>query len=429
MKIAVIGTGYVGLVTGTCFAELGNEVVSADIDQEKIETLKNGGVPIYEPGLGELIARNVKEGRLSFTTDVGAAVKFGEVVFIAVGTPSGKDGSADLTYVKNVAQTIAENIDNYKVIVNKSTVPVGTGDGVSGIIKAKYEGEFAVVSNPEFLREGSAVNDCLKPDRIVIGNGNPMARKVMSELYQPLDCPILFTDVKSAELIKYASNSLLATEISFINNIASLAEKVGADIEMVSQGMRLDKRIGKQAFLNAGVGYGGSCFPKDVQALIKILKDFNTDASLLEAVENINSSQKMSLVNKLKKAVPDLKGKKVAVWGLAFKPKTDDMREAVSLTVVPAILELGAKISAFDPVAQKEAKKIFKGDIEFVKNPQEAIKDADALVILTEWDEFRQIDKKKIKELLSQPIVIDGRNVFNPVEMKELGFQYQGIGR
>ena len=429
MKISVIGTGYVGLVTGTCFAESGNEVLSADIDKGKIKTLEDGGVPIYEPGLGELIERNVKEGRLSFTTDVGKAVKFGEVVFIAVGTPPLEDGSADLTYVKNVAHTIAENIDSYKVIVNKSTVPVGTGDIVSEIIKEKYDGEFDVVSNPEFLREGSAVADCLNPDRVVIGNGNPRARRVMTELYKPLNCPILFTDVKSAELIKYASNSLLACEISFINNIANLAEQVGADIEMVSQGMRLDKRIGKQAFLSAGCGYGGSCFPKDVQALIKILKDFDTDASLLAAVENINNSQKISVVKKLKRLLPDLKGKKIAVWGLAFKPRTDDMREAVSLAVVPAILDLGAKISAFDPVAKKEAEKIFKGDIQYTKNPLAAIEGADALVILTEWDEFRQIDKNKIKELLSQPVVIDGRNVFDPKEMQELGFQYLSVGR
>lgn len=429
MKISVIGTGYVGLVTGTCFAELGNEVLSADINEQKIKILKEGGVPIYEPGLGELIERNVKESRLSFTTDVGEAVKFGDVVFIAVGTPAREDGSADLTYVKNVAHTIADNLDRYKVIVNKSTVPVGTGDIVTEIIRKKYTGEFDVVSNPEFLREGSAVNDCLNPDRVVIGNGNERARKVMIELYKSLDCPILFTDVKSAELIKYASNSLLACEISFINNIANLAERAGADIEMVSQGMRLDKRIGKQAFLSAGCGYGGSCFPKDVQALIKILKDFDTDASLLTAVEKINNSQKMSLVDKLKQAIPSIKGKKIAVWGLAFKPRTDDLREAVSLTVIPAILELGAKISAFDPVAQEEAKKIFKGDIWYAENPLQAIKSADALVILTEWDEFRQIDKNTIKELLSQPIVIDGRNVFNPKEMSELGFKYLSVGR
>lgn len=429
MKISVIGTGYVGLVTGTCFAELGNDVLSADIDEDKIKTLKQGGVPIYEPGLGELISRNVKEGRLLFTTNVDQAVKHGEVVFIAVGTPSDEDGSADLTYVKNVAQTIADNIDSYKIIVNKSTVPVGTGNIVSDIIKEKYDGEFDVVSNPEFLREGSAVADCLHPDRVVIGNGQKRARKKMEELYKPLDCPILFTDVKSAEIIKYASNSLLAAEISFINSIAGLAESVGADIEMVSQGMRLDKRIGKQAFISAGCGYGGSCFPKDVKALVKTLKDFKADSSLLEAVEKVNDDQKMSMISKLKKFMPDLNSKKIAIWGLAFKPKTDDMREAVALTVIPALLDAGAKISAFDPVAEKEALRIFGDKIALSPDPFESVSKADALMILTEWDQFRQVDLKKIKELLNEPIVIDGRNVFDPKEMEELGFKYLSIGR
>lgn len=429
MKIAVIGTGYVGLVTGTCFAELGNDVICADIDESKINTLKKGGAPIYEPGLKELIERNVKEGRLSFTIDVGSSVKQSEVVFIAVGTPPGEDGSADLKYVKDVASTIADNIDSYKIVVNKSTVPVGTGDVVSEIIKNKYVGEFDVVSNPEFLREGNAVQDSLHPDRVVIGNGNERSKKIMEELYRPLNCPLLFTDVKSAEIIKYASNSLLATEISFINSIAALAEKVGADIEKVSEGMRLDKRIGKSAFLSAGCGYGGSCFPKDVKALINTLTEFGADPSLLKAVEQINENQKLLVVEKLKTLLTSLKGKKIAIWGLAFKPRTDDMREAVSLDVVPALLKETDKVSAFDPVAEEEAKKVLKGNIEYCANPYEALKGADALVILTEWDEFRQIDKNKIKELLKNPVIVDGRNIFDPAEMEELGFKYLSIGR
>lgn len=429
MRIAVIGTGYVGLVTGTCFAELGNDVVCADIDENKIKILKEGGVPIYEPGLKELIDRNSKEGRLDFTTNVGDAVKHGEVVFIAVGTPPSEDGSADLKYVRDVAQTIAENIKEYKVIVNKSTVPVGTGDIVSEIVKEKYQGVFDVVSNPEFLREGNAIYDTLHPDRVVIGNGNDRSRKIMGELYKPLNCPILFTDVKSAEMIKYASNSLLATEISFINSIARLAEKVGANIEKVSEGMKLDKRIGQTAFLGAGCGYGGSCFPKDVKALINTLKQFLVDPAILEAVEKINDQQKLLMVKKLKSLLPSLKGKKIAVWGLSFKPKTDDLREAVSLTVIPALLKEVETISAFDPVAEKEAEKVLSGNIEYCSNPYEALKGADALVILTEWDEFRQIDKNKIKELLKNPIIVDGRNIFDPAEMKELGFKYLSIGR
>jgi len=302
MKISVVGTGYVGLVTGTCFAELGNDVICSDIDQKKIAVLNNGGVPIYEPGLEELIERNVKEGRLLFTTDVADSVKQGEIVFIAVGTPPGEDGSADLKYVKDVARTIADNIEQYKIIVNKSTVPVGTGDIVSGIIREKYQGEFDVVSNPEFLREGNAIHDCLHPDRVVIGNcGNKRAEKMMKMLYKPLKCPILFTDVKSAEIIKYASNSLLATEISFINNISNLSEKVGADINKIAEGMKLDHRIGKSAFLNAGCGYGGSCFPKDVKALINTIKGYGIDPVILEAVEEVNRLAKCSKIWGLKR--------------------------------------------------------------------------------------------------------------------------------
>lgn len=429
MKILVIGTGYVGLVTGTCFAELGNDVVCADIDQTKIDTLNKGGVPIYEPGLEELIERNVKEGRLSFTTDVENSINPSEVIFIAVGTPPGEDGSADLKYVKAVAKTISQNIDSYKIIVNKSTVPVGTGDVVSDIIRENYSGEFDVVSNPEFLREGNAIHDCLHPSRVVIGNDNGRAEKMMRQLYKPLKCPILFTDVKSAEIIKYASNSLLATEISFINSIAGLAEKVGADINKISEGMKLDHRIGRSAFLNAGCGYGGSCFPKDVKALVKTLKEYKADPAILEAVEGVNESQKLLVIKKLKSLIKDLSGKTIAVWGLAFKPNTDDLREAVSLEVIPALKKEKAKVQVFDPVAAKEAKKELKVDVVYCKNSYEAIDAADALIILTEWDEFKQVDKKKVKELLKTPNVIDGRNIFDPKEMKELGFNYLSIGR
>ncbi|PIS42874.1 MAG: UDP-glucose 6-dehydrogenase [Candidatus Kerfeldbacteria bacterium CG08_land_8_20_14_0_20_40_16] len=429
MKISVIGTGYVGLVTGTCFAELGNEVICSDIDEGKIYTLKKGGIPIYEPGLKELIDRNVRGGRISFTTDVGSSVKHGEVVFIAVGTPPGEDGSADLKYVKDVAKTISENIDSYKIIVNKSTVPVGTGDIVSDIIKEKYKGEFDVVSNPEFLREGSAVQDSLHPDRVVIGNGNERARKIMEELYKPLECPILFTDVKSAEIIKYASNSLLATEISFINSIARLAEKVGANIQAVSEGMKLDRRIGKSSFLNAGCGYGGSCFPKDVKALVKTLTEYKANPCLLRAVESINDEQKLLVVKKLKTLIPKLKGKKVGIWGLAFKPNTDDLREAVSLAVIPALLKEEAKVAVFDPAAISEAKKIFKDAVTYCRDSCEVLKESDALIILTEWDEFKQIDKNKVKKLLRVPNIVDGRNIFDPRDMKKLGFNYLSIGR
>ncbi|MBI2426773.1 MAG: UDP-glucose/GDP-mannose dehydrogenase family protein [Candidatus Kerfeldbacteria bacterium] len=430
MKLAVIGTGYVGLVTGTIFAELGNDVITVDIDKEKIRKLKEEGViPIYEPGLEELVHRNAKDGRLTFTTNTGEAVRASDIIFIAVGTPSDKDGQADLQYVRAVAEEIGKHMNGSKVIVNKSTVPVGTGDIVHDIIRKYYDGEFEVVSNPEFLREGSAVQDCLHPDRVVIGStNNGRAKSIIQELYKPLDCPIIFTDVKSAEMIKYASNSFLAASISFMNSVANICERVGADVEMVSEGMRYDKRIGKHAFVSAGAGYGGSCFPKDVKALIRIATLAKYDFSILKAVEEVNESQKQSVVDKLRSLVGDIRGKRIGVWGLAFKPKTDDMRDAVSLVVLEELTQEGAEIVAFDPVAETECAKHFP-NVEYVKSAYDAVENVDVVLLLTEWDEFCQIDLAKVKSLMKSPKMVDGRNVFSPEKMRSLGFEYVSIGR
>jgi UDPglucose 6-dehydrogenase len=432
MKITVIGTGYVGLVAGTCLSELGNDVVCLDVDQEKIDKLNNGIVPIYEPGLEELFKRNKKEGRLTFTTDKEKAIKTSHVIFIAVGTPMGENHEADLRFVKVVAKDIGTYMQEYKVVVDKSTVPVGTADMVKKIIKENQtkDIEVDVVSNPEFLREGSALKDFQNPDRVVIGSDSEKAKQIMEKIYGAvarIGRPILHTDIKSAELIKYASNAMLATRISFMNELANLSEKVGADIKKVAQGIGLDTRIGPR-FLQAGVGYGGSCFPKDVQALIQTLKQNNCEASILTAVEEVNQKQKLSLIPKIQKLVPDLNGKTIAVWGLAFKPKTDDIREAPAIFIINELQKLGAKVKAFDPVAQENVKKLLN-DVEYTQNPYNAIDGADALVICTEWDEFRDLDKGKIKSLLKQPNIVDGRNIYNPKEMKELGFNYIGVGR
>ena len=430
MNIAVIGTGYVGLIVGTCLAELGNEVVCVDIDKEKIKKLKKGIIPIYEPGLAELVKRNSEEKRLFFTTKLKLAVENSLVIFIAVNTPMAEDGSADLTAVKKVAKDIGKYANSYKIIVNKSTVPVGTADIVKEISKKQTNQEFDVVSNPEFLKEGAAVRDFMVPDRVVIGSDSEKAKEIMDKIYKSIartGKPILHTDIKSAELIKYASNAMLATRISFMNELSHLAEKMGADIKKVAQGMGLDSRIGSR-FLQAGVGYGGSCFPKDVQALIKTLKQNKCKADILESVENVNKRQKLSLIPKIRKLVPNLKNKTIAVWGLAFKPKTDDIRQAPSIPFIKELQKQGVKIKAFDPVAQENAKKELK-KIKYTKTPFEAIKNADALVIMTEWDEFRNLDKNKIKKLLKQPNIIDGRNIYEPSEMKELGFNYIGVGR
>ncbi|MFZ3062593.1 MAG: UDP-glucose/GDP-mannose dehydrogenase family protein [Actinomycetota bacterium] len=428
MRIAVFGTGYVGLTTGACLAELGNTVTCVDIDKEKIDRLKQGDIPFYEPGLEELVLKNTKANRLFFETDGAKALEKSEIIFIAVGTPSDAEGKVDLSQVIAVAETISKNIKEYKVIVDKSTVPPGTGGLVKGIISRHYSGEFDVVSNPEFLREGSAIHDFMHPDWVVIGNSLKRAQEIMLKLYEPLNCPIVLTDVETAEMIKYASNAYLATSISFINSIANICEKVGADVEKVAEGMRYDKRIGKHAFLSAGVGYGGSCFPKDVKALLHIAKENKVDFDLLQAVEEVNQNQRQVLLSKIESLVSDLSKATIGVWGLAFKPRSDDMREAPSVMIIQELQKSGAKIKAYDPVAEVNAKKILK-EVEYYPSPLKAVENCDALVILTEWDEFRNIDKGKVKSLLKHPNIIDGRNIYNPAEMKKLGFNYASIGR
>ena len=432
MKITVVGTGYVGLVAGACLADLGNDVICIDIDETKINKLKQGIVPIYEPGLKDILERNIKEERIFFTTDIKEGIEKSDVIFIAVGTPPGQNHEADINAVKAVAENIGRYMKGYKVVVNKSTVPVGTADEVRKIISKnqKQKIEFDVVSNPEFLREGEAIVDFTNPDRIVIGTDSKKAKNIMLDMYKGIaraDKPILITDVKSAELIKYASNAMLATRISFMNEIAQLCEKVGADVKAVAKGVGLDTRIGPR-FLQAGIGYGGSCFPKDARALMQIMKKNGINAKILEAVEEINNLQKKSLIPKIQKLVPDLKDKKIALWGLAFKPKTDDIREAPSITIINELQKLGAKIHAFDPEAQETAKKVLK-DVVYFNCPYEAVEGCDALVLVTEWNEFRDLDKNKIKTLLKQPNIIDGRNVYEPEEMKKLGFSYIGVGR
>ncbi|MFA6529133.1 MAG: UDP-glucose/GDP-mannose dehydrogenase family protein [Candidatus Gracilibacteria bacterium] len=435
MNIAIIGTGYVGLVTGTCLAELGNNVVCVDIDKEKIANLKKGIIPIYEPGLEELIKRNYKEKRLEFTIDSAKAIKESEVIFSAVGTPPDKDHRADLSAVMKVAETFGENLNGYKVFVNKSTVPVGTSERVYEIIK-KTSGnkhKFEVVDNPEFLREGTAVKDFMNPDRIVVGikKDSTRAREMMEKIYSPLvraGRTLIFTDINSAEIIKYASNSFLATKISFINEVANFCELVGADVTEVAKGIGLDARIGSR-FLHAGIGYGGSCFPKDVKAFIQTGKDKGYEFLILEAVEEVNETQRLRLFRKLKEEFQDLRNKKIAVWGLAFKPKTDDMREAPSITIINELLDCGACVQAFDPVAAGNAKRILDGKVDFCDTPYEAATGADALLILTEWDEFRAIDLKKVKEMMCGNLICDGRNIYSKKEMESLGFKYKSIGR
>lgn len=432
MKIAVIGTGYVGLVAGTCFADMGNDVICIDIDEKKINNLNKGILPIYEPGLRDLVELNTKQKRLLFTTDIKKAIASSEVIFIAVGTPEGKDGRADLKYVFAVAESIGKYQNGYKVIIDKSTVPVGTAAKVKEIILRNQaeKQEVDVVSNPEFLREGEAIKDFMNPDRVVIGADSEKSRKVMEKIYQGIartNKPILFTDTKSAEMIKYASNAMLATRISFMNQLAPLCETLGADVKAVARGMGLDERIGPR-FLQAGAGYGGSCFPKDVMALLNMLNDNGLPSELIRAVDDINERQKKSITPKLSKHLKSLKGKKIALWGLAFKPKTDDLREAPSLVIIKQLLEEGAKVCAFDPVAQENAKKIF-ANIDFAQNPYDALEGCDALILVTEWDEFRNLDKERMKLLMNQPVIIDARNVYDPAEMRELGFIYEGVGR
>jgi UDPglucose 6-dehydrogenase len=432
MKIAVIGTGYVGLVSGTCFAETGNHVTCVDIDKAKVDSLNQGKITIFEPGLEVLFERNIKGNRLFFTTDIEAAIKDAEVIFLALPTPPGENGSADLTYVLNVAEQLGKLMTDYKVIVDKSTVPVGTADRVREAVAKNYKGEFDIVSNPEFLREGVAVDDFMKPDRVVIGVTSERARKVMRELYAPFvrqGNPILFMDERSAELTKYAANSFLATKISFMNEISQLCELMGADVDMVRIGVGSDQRIGKR-FLFPGIGYGGSCFPKDVKALVKSAKDVNYDFKILNAVEAVNANQKQVLIPKMEKVLgKDWTGKKIAVWGLAFKPNTDDIREAPALVLIEQFLKRGAKVEAFDPEAMKNVKTVLGEKIAYSSNMYEALNSADCLVIATEWPVFRNPDFEKINQSLKQPIIFDGRNVFEVDRMEELGYAYYSIGR
>lgn len=432
MKVCVIGTGYVGLVAGTCLAEMGNDVICVDNNLEKLSQLEKGIVPIYEPGLEELIKVNVSEGRLNFTSNLKEAVQKSLVCFIAVGTPQGEDGQADLKYVYEVAKSIGQSINGYKVIVDKSTVPVGTADAVTKIIKEQTNIEFDVVSNPEFLKQGAAVDDFLKPDRVVIGSNSQRATEIMQELYSPFlrtGNPVIIMDVKSAEMTKYAANSFLAVKISYANEIANICEQVGADAEMVRIGMCSDKRIGSQ-FLFPGLGYGGSCFPKDVKALLKTAKDNNCDYQLLQAADDVNKKQRQVFINKIfNKFGNDLSGKTFAVWGLAFKPKTNDMREAPAITIINALLERGAKVQAYDPKAVESAKEIFGNKITYSKSAFEALNDADCMLLLTEWNEFRRPDFDKIKSLMKNYVIFDGRNQYNSKRLLEKGFEYYQIGK
>ena len=439
MKITVIGTGYVGLVTGTCLAEVGNEVLCLDLDLKKIETLKAGGIPIYEPGLEDMVKRNVEAGRLSFTTDVEASVAFGEIQFIAVGTPPDEDGSADLQYVVAAARNIGRHMNGYKLVVDKSTVPVGTADKVKAALQEELAKrgvtlEFNVASNPEFLKEGAAVEDFMKPDRIVIGTDSEQATAILRQLYAPFQRNrdrLTVMDVRSAELTKYAANAMLATRISFMNELAVLAEKLGADIEQVRHGIGSDPRIGYQ-FLYAGCGYGGSCFPKDVQALRRTGQENGVQLRVLDAVEEANEAQKHILVDKLTaKLGRDLKGKRFAMWGLAFKPNTDDMRAAPSRSMLEALWTMGASVSAYDPAAMEETHRIYgeRSDLILADSPMDALNGADALLIVTEWKVFRSPNFDTMKALLKAPLVFDGRNLYEPQAMRDMGFEYLPIGR
>jgi len=428
-KVSIIGAGHVGLVTGACLAELGNKVICVDNNEEKIASLKRGEMPIYEPGLEELVKRNVRAGRLSFTTSIKEGVDNSEIIFIAVHTPPKPDGEADLCYVEAVSREVAQTMDNYKVIVEKSTVPVETGKWISRTVKLnnKKDISFDIVSNPEFLREGSAIYDFMHPDRIILGVSSKKAERVMRELYESLDAPIIFTDIESAEIIKHASNSFLAMKISYINSIANICEKVGADIKKVAQGIGYDGRIGGD-FLDAGVGFGGACLPKDLQAFIGITQKLGYDFELLKVVEKINHQQRELLVNKVRDAVWNIKDKTIGILGLAFKPNTDDMRNAPSIEIIQMLRREEARIKAYDPVAIPGAREILK-EVTYCKDPYETANGCDALVILTEWEEFRKLDLNKIKRLMKAPIMIDGRNIFEPEKMKRLGFIYRGIGR
>ncbi len=439
MKITIFGSGYVGLVTGACFAEVGNDVLCVDIDEEKISRLKRGEIPIYEPGLEDMVVENAREGRLQFTSDPAEGVAFGLYQFIAVGTPPDEDGSADLRHVLSVAGSIGRHMEDYRIIIDKSTVPVGTADLVRDKVNAVLEErgvsrEFDVVSNPEFLKEGDAVSDFMKPERIIVGVDNPRTKELLRTLYSPFNRSherFIAMDIRSAELTKYAANAMLATKISFMNEIANIAERVGADVEAVRHGIGSDSRIGF-SFIYPGVGYGGSCFPKDVQALERTATRFGYEARVLQAVEAVNNDQKSSLVDKIKKHFrDDVQGKTIAMWGLAFKPNTDDMREAPSRKILEELWAAGVKVRAYDPVAMQEAKRIYgeRNDFLLVDSPDDALKGADALMIVTEWMVFRSPDFELIKQELASPVIFDGRNIYNPDMMEQLGFSYYSIGR
>ncbi|MCE3282040.1 MAG: UDP-glucose dehydrogenase [Chitinophagaceae bacterium] len=432
MKLAVVGTGYVGLVTGTCFAETGNYVNCIDIDQQKVDKLSSGKITIFEPGLEKLFARNLKEGRLVFTTNLAEGIKDADVIFLALPTPPGEDGSADLSYILKVADDLGGLLTDYKVIVDKSTVPVGTAEKVHAAVAKKYKGEFDIVSNPEFLREGMAVEDFMKPDRVVIGTNSERAQKVMLDLYAPFvrqGNPIIFMDERSAELTKYAANSFLATKISFMNEIAQLCERLGADVDLVRKGIGSDERIGKR-FLFPGIGYGGSCFPKDVKALVKSSSEVDYDFRILEAVMEVNEKQKRHLIPRIKQYYNnDLKGKHFAMWGLAFKPNTDDIREAPALEMIDALLAEGATVCAFDPEAMNNVKKVVGDKISYCGDQYSALENADGLIIATEWNEFRTPDFEKIDKVLKQKVIFDGRNVFDVSQVRDRGYHYVSIGR
>jgi UDPglucose 6-dehydrogenase len=431
MRIAVVGTGYVGLVVGACLSENGNNVTCVDKDLDKIEMLRAGRMPIYEPGLEEIVRRNHEEERLAFTSDLLAAVRDSDIVFIAVGTPQGEDGSADLQHVLGVASEIGRAITKYTVVVDKSTVPVGTAARVKAAIAAETIQPFSVVSNPEFLKQGAAIEDFMKPDRVVIGSDDERSAALMKELYGPFTrtgAPIMMMDTASAELSKYAANSILATRISFMNEIANVCELVGADVDQVRRAIGSDRRIGN-SFLFPGVGYGGSCFPKDVKALVRSSIDKGYQFRILEAVEAVNDSQKLRLVCKMQAHFGELKGRTIALWGLAFKPRTDDMREAPAIAIANRLLELGAEVRAYDPEAADTARRLFGDRIALCERSYDALKDADALAVVTEWNEFREPDFKRIKQLLKSPVVFDGRNIYSPGHMRALGFTYFSIGR
>jgi UDPglucose 6-dehydrogenase len=432
MKICMIGSGYVGLVTGACLTEFGMEVICVDSDKAKITTLKKGKSPFYEPGLDDVIEKNMKEGRLSFSTDMEKGVRASTVIFIAVGTPAKSDGSPDLSYVEAVAREVARYMNEYKIIVLKSTVPVGTGKWIKGIIEEEVKGAcpFDLVSNPEFLREGAAVEDFFRPDRVVIGTESERAIEAMKEIYNALyliETPVVITTIETAEMIKYASNAFLATKVSFINEIANLCEKVGADVHDVARAMGLDGRIGRK-FLHPGPGFGGSCFPKDTKALVHIGRRYNCEMEIVESTIRVNERQKERMIEKIKEMVGDIKGKTIGILGLAFKPNTDDMREASSIPIIQGLQAKGARIKAYDPEAMEEAKKVLQ-DVIYCTGPYEVAEGCQALVLLTEWNQFRLLDLKRIKGLLKEPVFIDLRNVYEPPHMRELGFRYCGVGR